>query len=85
MCVGKGMLIIKGKRHPVWSKTSNDHSPLVKKCDLKDNLQPELKNFIRVEMLPLGSLTSTNHKDWDFYIDEPGRLPGWFENKKYAY
>ena len=82
MCIGKAMIICKGSRYPKYLMDSNDHEPLVKKLHLKDDQPPELKKFIRVEMLPIGSLTSTNPDCWNFHIDENNRLPDWFENKK---
>ena len=81
MCIGKAFIIRKGQRHPDYLMDSNNHAPLVESLGLRDDKPVELKNFIRVEMLPLGSLTSEDPKDWQFSIDEIGRLPDWFEEK----
>jgi len=82
MCIGKGMIIRKGQRHPDYAMDSNDHSPLVKLLHLRDDKPIETRNFIRIELWPCDSLTSTNPDDWEFKIDEQGYLPAWFEDKK---
>jgi len=82
MCVGKAMIIRKGQRYPDYVMDSNDHKPLVIKLKLTDERPAMLRNFIRVELSPLNSLTSTKPADWDVYIDECGDLPAWFEDKK---
>ena len=82
MCRGKAFIVRKGQRHPDYVMNSNDHLPLVEKFNLSDNDPPELKKFIRIEMLPTGELTSTNPKDWEFHVDETNSLPSWFENKR---
>ena len=82
MCIGKALIIIKGNRHPQYVMEENDHSPLIEKFNLNDNQEPMLKNFVRIEMLPLGSLTSKNPKHWECHIDEIKELPLWFEDKQ---
>jgi len=82
MCIGKAMIICKGQRYPDYVMDSNDHKPLVKKLKLTDERPAILRNFIRVELSPLNSLTSTRPADWDVHIDECGDLPAWFEDKK---
>ena len=78
MCVGKGMLIIRGEQSPYFAMDSNDHAPLVTAKELRDDKPVEIRNFVRVEILPLDSLTSTNPDDWKVRWDEPS-LPSWFE------
>lgn len=77
MCIGKGMIIRKGRISPDYALDSNDHSPLVKKLKLKDD-KLEDRDFVRIELWPKNSLTSTKEKDWGFRVDEAGTLPLWF-------
>ena len=78
MCIGKGMLIRRYQLEPDYVMDSNDHQPLVEKLGLRDDKLLD-RNFVRIEMLPLKSLTSTKYEDWEFKVDEEGTLPGWFE------
>ncbi|MFH1230034.1 MAG: hypothetical protein V1709_00915 [Planctomycetota bacterium] len=41
-----------------------------------------LRTFVKIEILPLGSLSSIDLKDWQYKIDEEGTLPGWYEEEK---
>ena len=79
MCIGKGQMIIRGEESPRYLWDSNDHEPMVKAFGLRDDKPAELRDFVRVECLPLGSLTSTDPNDWEIHWDVPGVLPGWFE------
>ena len=81
MCIGKAFIIVRSKSHPQYDMESNDHQPIVEKLKLEDNRPAILRNFIRIEMLPLGSLTSISPENWSYKIDEPGELPSWFEDK----
>lgn len=82
MCIGKAMIIRKGQQQPDYAIDSNDHQPLVKLLHLRDDKPAELRNFIRIELWPKNSLTSTNPNDWEFRIDETGNLPSWFEDHR---
>ena len=77
MCTGKGMIIRRNKTRPDYAMDSNDHAPLVHKLKLKDD-KLEDRDFVRIELLPLNSLTSTKPKEWEFRVDEVGSLPLWF-------
>ena len=81
MCKGKGMIAIRGRQECVFCRDSNDHEPIIKKYRLRDK-KLYLRNFVRLEVLPLASLTSTDVADWDVQVDEHGTLPGWFEDEK---
>ena len=81
MCFGKGMNIRKDEHYPDYLWDSNNHEPLVEKFNLKDDTILR-RNFIRIELLPLNSLTSQNPDDWDFHIDETETLPDWFVESK---
>jgi len=77
MCIGKGMIIRRGQIWPDYVMSSNDHQPLVEKFKLEDDKLID-RDFVRIELLPLNSLTSIKPKDWEFRVDEVGTLPTWF-------
>ena len=81
MCIGKAFISTKGSDKLLYVMDSNDHSPIIQKYGLKDDTLIN-RNFVRLEALPLGSLTSKNIKDWKIRIDEEGTLPSWFEEEK---
>jgi hypothetical protein len=76
------MIIRRGQRRPDYVLNSNGHDPLIKKFKLKDDRLIDRK-FVRIECLPLGSLTSVDPSDWEVNVDEHGTLPGWFEEKQH--
>ena len=77
MCVGKGMIIRRGQRWPDYLDDSNDHAPLLEKFKLTDTKLID-RDFVRIECLPLGSLTSCELQDWQVSVDEEGTLPAWY-------
>ena len=81
MCIGKGMIIRRGQTQPDYLRNSNGHEPLVRKLELRDDKPAMLRNFIRIECLPLGALDSVKPKDWEVRVDETGDLPAWFEER----
>ena len=81
MCIGKGFIAVKGSDKLLYEMDSNDHAPIVKKYNLKDDALIN-RTFVRLEVLPSGSLTSQEVKDWGVKIDEVGTLPSWFEEEK---
>jgi len=81
MCIGKGMIAVKGMEKLLYEIDSNDHSPIIQKNNLKDDTLIN-RSFVRLEILPLGSLTSLELKDWKIRVDEEGTLPSWFEEEK---
>ena len=81
MCIGKGMIAVKNMNEPLYCVDSNDHQPIIKKYHLQDNKLVD-RNFVRLEILPLNSLTSIKKSDWEVKIDEVNTLPSWFEETK---
>jgi len=81
MCIGKGMIAVRGKTEPLYLMDSNDHAPIVAKFNLKDEKLID-RDFVRLELLPLGSLTSIRKSEWLVHVDEEGSLPSWFEEEK---
>jgi hypothetical protein len=75
------MIVRKGQRWPDYLLDSNDHAPLVAKFYLDDRKLVD-RNFVRIECLPLGSLTSLSRNKWEIRVDEQGTLPSWFEEKQ---
>ena len=56
---------------------SNSHTKIAEILGIKDNKRVEFRQFVKFELHPLGSLTSTKKKDWKFVLDEDER-PDWF-------
>ena len=77
MCIGKGMIVRRKQEWPDYAMDSNNHQPLVEKLELKDDKLVD-RDFVRIELCPLKSLTSTKPADWGFNVDEKGTLPLWF-------
>jgi len=75
------MIIRRGQTQPDYLRNSNGHEPLVRKLELRDDKPAMLRNFIRIECLPLGALDSVKPKDWEVRVDETGDLPAWFEER----
>lgn len=75
------MIIAKGKDEPLFCDDSNDHQPIIEKFKLRDDKLFN-RDFVRIELLPLGSLTSVKKADWEIRVDETGTLPSWFDLEK---
>ena len=61
MCIGKGMLVRRGKKWPDYAMDSNDHQPLVEGLGLKDDKLDD-RDFVRIELDRLMEVgCSTSH------------------------
>jgi hypothetical protein len=58
---------------------SDGHEDIIEKHKLKDDLIKEKREWLRIELHPLNSLTSTTPEDWTFILDEGRPLPGWYD------
>jgi hypothetical protein len=63
----------------LFHPSSDRHEDIVDMYSLKDVNIKERREWLRVEIHPLKSLTSTDKKDWNFTIDEEKPLPKWFD------
>lgn len=84
MCIGKGMIIVKGQDRPEYNTDSNDHAPIIERLQLTDNKLVD-RNFVRIELLPTGNLFSQNVQEWEYKEDETETLPSWYEELKKEY
>ena len=75
------MLIIRGNDRPFHLPEHNHHEPLIIASKVRDQVDPVTRQFARVEVKPLGSLTSIKPSDWTATWDEPTALPGWLDEQ----
>ena len=84
MCIGKGMIVTRTHDKPLYLMDSNDHEPIIKKFHLRDKKLIG-RDFVRIEMLPCGSLTSMKREDWEVRIDETDTLPPSGRSNRYGF
>ena len=63
---------------------SDSHEDIIEKYHLQDDKIGRERSWLRAEVTPQVSLTSTDKKDWHFRLDEQqdGGLPPWYDAGK---
>ena len=58
---------------------SDSHEDIVEEYQLRDNYIGKKREWLRVELLPLKTLHSTNKEDWKFSLNMDLPYPDWYD------
>jgi hypothetical protein len=69
------------KTNILFSNISDSHEKILSENNIKDISYGKSREFLRFELIPNKSITSTNKSEWDFNLDEESdvsELPDWY-------